>query len=323
MGGLFFDNQKPSDIIANTLVRVTEEELAYWTNITCLYDKHWEFNPGIATVPICFMSIINVTESITAEAPRQRVIVYEAPKGSKESGFSTPTGVAAQHPMYSNNVKAMMDNIVVSPKVYKIDCLVANSLIGPYERQGIQRLSALSEFIGRSVDSGDGGADAAFFNGLSTIMNVTQSTVSGLETASAMIDTLLGGFGGGNTQIATINKNSMLAMAESGHLLLMKKWVGYTYSYGAITNIDIIKRTNEDGVFRATLTFQELPILNITKKETKVSKTFASRANYLASLAARKASLAISIPFIKLTGVVDEAGAPGTDGPKGSVLDLL
>ena len=59
MGGIFnrVDENGNKDIILPTVLRVTSEEINYWTNMTCFYDKYWEFNPAFSTVPISFMHI--------------------------------------------------------------------------------------------------------------------------------------------------------------------------------------------------------------------------------------------------------------------------
>ena len=69
-------NGRDKATILPTVLKVSTEEIDYWTNMTCFYDKYWEFNPGLSTVPISFMHITSVTEIITAQGAEKRVIVY-------------------------------------------------------------------------------------------------------------------------------------------------------------------------------------------------------------------------------------------------------
>ena len=55
-----FSGKKDNAIILPTVLRVSAEEINYWTNMTCLYDKQWVFNPKLSTVPLCFFHIISM-----------------------------------------------------------------------------------------------------------------------------------------------------------------------------------------------------------------------------------------------------------------------
>jgi hypothetical protein len=130
------------------VLKVTSDEIDYWTKMTCFYDKYWEFNPSFSTVPISFMYITNITESITAQGAEKRVIVYEAPKEGL-SDFSFNASITA-HPAYKNNLEVIMDNVIVQPKQYQMEVIVPDSLIGPYHKQGLRRLEALIEHMERT-----------------------------------------------------------------------------------------------------------------------------------------------------------------------------
>jgi len=290
------------DTILPTVLRVAKEELEYWTNMTCFYDKQWEFNPKFSTVPISFMHITKVTEITTAQGSEKRVIVYEDTAPTLENTYKSAQAA------HRNNLEVIQDNVVVQPKIFQMEVIIPDSLIGPYHRQGLSRLSALVEYMQRTS------GDEDKMKTLATGLGYAQTAIDVFDTAASVLDTVLGAFGS-SSQMETMNKNSIDAMAGAGHVVLFKKWTGYDYSYGIITKLEVSKRPTEEGVYRGSITFQETPILNISPKKVKATMSIFEMLQYGAAQTARVLNLAMAYPFIKLTGVMDEAGAPGTDGP--------
>lgn len=305
MGGIFntVDASGNKDIILPTVLRVGQEEIDYWTNMTCFYDKYWEFNPKLSTVPVCFMHITSITEITSAQGAEKRVILYESPATASSAAGFTP-GVGS-HPAYKNNLEVIMDNVVVQPKQYQMEVIIPDSLIGPYHQQGLNRLNALVDYMGLT----DTGPD--FVEKIGTTLRGAQIFIDSVETVASLLDTVLGATLG-STQMATINKNSIEAMAGKGHVVLFKKWTGYDYSYGLITKIDISKKPSENGVYRGSITFQETPILNITKKTISSASSWKDTVRYTTAETARVLNLALALPFMKISGVMDEAGEPGS-----------
>ncbi len=324
MGGIFnhqFDDRKPhknagrsfslskevddilpgKDIILPTVLRVTSEEIDYWTNMTCFYDKYWEFNPAFSTVPISFMHITSVTEIIQAQGAEKRVIVYEAPET-----LGGATGLHTANQGYKNNLEVIMDNVVVHPKQYQMEVIIPDSLIGPFHKQGLARLEALIRYMSLT----DTGSDS--IEKIGNALRVIQVFNDTVDTAAGLTDLILGSTQAGSSQMATINKNSVEAMASKGRVVLFKKWTGYDYCYGIITKIDIAKKPTEDGVYRGSITFQEAPILNISRKKTSAMSSISS-VRATATSIARYVNLGLSLPFLKMTGVMDEAGPVGSD----------
>ena len=312
MGGIFttYNQSYNKKTIMPTVLRVTKEELDYWTNMTCFYDKNWEFNPKLSTVPISFMHITSVTEITTAQGAEKRVIVYEAPQ---EKGKSSLPSVVS-HPAHRSNLEVIMDNVVVQPKQYQMEVVLPASLIGPYHQQGLSRLTSLVEYMQRTDSSND------LLDNISSGIQWAQVAIETFQTASDVLDTVLGATAG-STQMATMNKNSIDAMAGAGHVIVFKRWTGYDYCYGIITKLDISKKPTEEGVFRGSITFQETPILNISTKNLNSSAglltSIGEAASYITAQTARIANLALAYPFIQMTGVMDEAGAPGSSESDG------
>jgi hypothetical protein len=280
---------------------VTTEEIEYWSNMTCLYDKFWEFDPNVSTLPISFFYITSLREVIKAQGAEKRVIVYESPTTDQSSyGFNPKI---AFHPSYKNNLEVIMDNVVVQPKQYQMEIIIPDSLIGPYHRQGLQRLQALVYYIDKVVM----GHDTTLGDRVHEALGVSQTVFDVVETTSNLADIILGTMGS-SAQFSTVNKNSIEAMAAKGHVLVFKKWTGYNYSYGIITDIEISKKPAEQGIHRGVITFQETPILNITNKkfQTTISK-------FVKVMEISKAiNLALAKPFMWLSGVETEAGSVGS-----------
>jgi hypothetical protein len=304
MGGIFYrynDSKRERNLIIPTVLRVTTEEIEYWSNMTCLYDKFWEFDPNVSTLPISFFYITSLREVIKAQGAEKRVIVYESPTTDQSSyGFNPKI---AFHPSYKNNLEVIMDNVVVQPKQYQMEIIIPDGLIGPYHRQGLQRLQALVYYIDKVVM----GHDTKLGDAVHATLGVSQTVFDLVETISNFADIILGTMGS-SAQFSTINKNSIEAMAAKGHVLVFKKWTGYNYSYGIITDIEISKKPAEQGIHRGVITFQETPILNITNKkfQTTLSK-------FVKVMEISKAiNLFLAKPFMLLSGVETEAGPVGS-----------
>lgn len=302
-------------IILPTVLKVTSEEIDYWTNMTCFYDKYWEFEPNFATVPISFMHITSVTEMITAQGAEKRVIVYEAPDTLQGKAGFVDAGISS-HPAYKNNLEVIMDNVVVQPKQYQMEVIIPESLIGPFHKQGLARLEALLYHMEQTnVDSG-------VVSSIANILRGVQVVVGAVEKTASLADLILG-VAGGSSQMSTINKNSIEAMVKKGRVVLFKKWTGYDYSYGIITKMDVADKPTEDGVFRGSITFQETPILNISQKKISPLASL-STARSTATSIARYVNLTLAYPFIQFTGVMEEAGAPGSDtADGGGAFDII
>lgn len=318
MGGLFNDVNPSREVstILPTIIRIGGDELDYWTSMTCFYDKNWNFDPSFSTVPLAFMHVTSCVESITASCPEKRVILYEAPEQSATSKGFNP--VVTQDGSYRNNIEVIMDNVVVQPKQFQLEVIIPDSLIGPYHKQGLARLDALAQYLRRTTSD-----DNSLAKKVSTGIQVAQVFLETVETAFNAFSSILGlASGVGSSQIATMNKNSLEVMAAKGRVVLFKKWAGYNFSYGVITKVDFSKKPSEEGVFRGSITFQEVPILNISYQKTELSSVggwrgLVSTVQSGAVRAARIVNLGLAYPFLKLTGVMDKAGVPGSKTAEG------
>ena len=64
------------------------------------------------------------------------------------------------------------------------------------------------------------------------------------------------------------------------HIVKMKMWNSWEYKYVAIMDMDITKEGTEDGVYEATLTVQEMPIVTMySKSSDRLQKVKFNRKN--------------------------------------------
>ena len=78
------------------------------------------------------------------------------------------------------------------------------------------------------------------------------------------------------------NKESLEVMWRMRHILKMKMWNSWRYKYVAINDIDITKEGTEDGVYEATLTVQEMPIVTMYPGGHGVKSIFEQKNPLLA-----------------------------------------
>jgi hypothetical protein len=260
---------------------------------------YWEHDPTLATIPIAFFHVTNYTLSVSADVAQQRVIVFEDTVDTKETPVSSKN-----NPVYKSHVQAMSDNVVVKPVEYRIEAIVPASPFGPYMRQGINRYAALASYM-NMMDGGEAGDNSA----LNTIMGVVGKIDQVVKIAEVASDAL--GLFVSNNEFATVNHNSLLAMMKSGHILTMKKWTGYNYAYGVLTNFESTKKGNEDDVFRCNISMAEANILNTSNVGSKASTAFSAvrAVSDVLSDVVVLAQMAMASPWIALSGVMTSSEA--------------
>ena len=77
------------------------------------------------------------------------------------------------------------------------------------------------------------------------------------------------------------NKQSLELMWKLRHIVKMKVWNSWEYKYVAIVDIDISKEGTEDGVYEATLTVQEMPIVTMFNQASTRGNKFVYKNPFL------------------------------------------
>jgi hypothetical protein len=292
-GGPVTGGGKSLGVIIPTILQISKDAVAYWTNMTCLYDPYWSETEKI-TLPICMFHLTGFTEAWSNETSRKRVILHEEPK----------TMAQMAETLRKSAVDTAVDNVVKNPKTYSAEVIVPFLPVGRYVSAGVRGITDTIATITELASNGDpatrdsivGSVEAAF------------SVLGGLLKAGTDIVELIDLFAGSGGAAATLNKNSLEAMAESGRILCMKTWAGYDYKYVTITGMTIQKNPLEDDVFRASLQLQEMPILSVTEPKELAAKGIKRSVTESITKGLYEG---LSVPLVGITGVKSaDAGGP-------------
>jgi hypothetical protein len=260
--------------------------------MTALYDPYWSETEQI-TLPICLFQTTNFSETWSNEISRKRVILYEEPQTMVQKGEAMRRGV----------MESAVDNIVKNPKTYNVEAIVPFLPVGRYVSSGVRGITDTITTVAELMSNGDGGARDGIVETTEAIMGLAGGILKAGTEVAALIDQF-----SGTGSAATLNKNSLEAMADSGRVLCMKTWGGYSYKYVVITGLTIQKKPLEDDVFRASMQLQELLVISITEPTDLKAKQPMWNEGEKTVLSAYGL---LSIPLVGITRVEDaEAGGP-------------
>jgi hypothetical protein len=246
-----------------------------------------------------------VTPTRAVEVSKKRVILYEPQGDNKLTEQEMSDGL--RHGV----MQTIVDNSVKQPTTYRMEIIVPFQPIGRYITDGIKTLT--------DTITGIGDLTGGVMGGFSTVWETIFSTVfSSLKTINTVADVVgkLPGMDGASY----INMNSLEAMADSCRVLCMKMWTGYDYKFAMITGMTHDKQPNEDGIFRAALTLQEIPVLAVTRPANPKAPAISRNGAVTAISAVQGALVA---PLIEWTGVNGEDAAGGGKSGKDMLKSML
>jgi hypothetical protein len=291
-------------VIVPTVLQIAADVMNYWTGMTCLFDRYWQEDPKRVSLPVCMFYVKDIAPTYTVETSKKRVLVYEQ-KGDRQASSSD-----LADPMRNNAMRAIVDNAVKQPTSYNMEVILPFQPIGRYITDGVKLFSdvvngMMSIFASDMAGLIDNPAEAKF---LESIINFPGDALSSVFNIVKMASTAADALGRlpGMDGVSYINRNSLEAMAESCRTLCMKMWSGYEYKYVMITNMTYHKQPLEDGVFRATVALQEMPVLTVAPPKDPKAATINRNWVVKAVGAVQKALIE---PVLKLTGV-EEAAEP-------------
>lgn len=243
-----------STILVPTTLNFSNEEVRFWNNLTFFFDRWWEPETDRETLPFCMFQVANYSDAQQAELSKKRVMVYQPPskEGSADAEVTDTAGA----------MQVVVDNIMVQPKTYNLSLIVPSSPAGRWIKSRLQLQRYLQQVLGGFSQSLDE-ATRSFMQGEMTRMAdtmdimrqyVSMSNIYMSNTRRAENDS------GANMA----NKNSLDAMVERGRVLMFKTWMGNDYKYVVVTSKTAEKKGTEDGVWRVSLTVQEVPVLSLT-----------------------------------------------------------
>lgn len=242
-----------SHMLFITGIHCTKNVLTSINGITFLFDPNWEVgNSDVATFPVAFFHLKSFSEILESDISQKQMLFYN-------SG-----AVANSKAVNGSLLNVVADNIVLKPKQYKLEVIIpysdltlslGNSVLNPYQWAGIASFMT-TKSDGTAVDK-----IASFVNLLTPSMALFKNLISSM---------LLIDFNTKNEDFVTrvmstpdYNKNSLETMFNNRSILKLKLWTGWKYKYVALKSIEITKEADEDGVYHASITCQEVPILTV------------------------------------------------------------
>jgi hypothetical protein len=238
-----------------TGIRYHRDMLERLNNMTYIYDVNWSpDNTTKATFPVAFFHVKDkgYHEVMSSEISQKQMLFYNSASERNDSDPALDSGIT--------NIVA--DNIVIKPKVYKLDVIIPYHNLTLLDQSFVFNTHTHSAVVEELLSSKSDKA-VQYINAWSTLSTpytkfikdllrlLINQNYSQFDLNSWITDTV---------QQPDYNKQSLEIMWQMRHIVKMKMWNSWDYKYVAIVDCDITKEGTEDGVYEATLTLQEMPI---------------------------------------------------------------
>lgn len=225
-------------------------------NMTFVYDVNWNPNNSPkATFPVCFFHVKSCHEIMSSEISQKQMLFYNSSIGANASDPSASSGL----------LNVIADNIVTKPKMYKLELIIPYKNLSLLDQSFVyntQTMQAINEALIGKTDLTEASQTFASFGTFTQpyvklVKDILKSLInhSYSFTTQEWIESTL--------HTPDYNKESLEVMWRMRHIVKMKVWNSWRYKYVAINDIDITKEGTEDGVYEATLTVQEMPIISM------------------------------------------------------------
>lgn len=255
-----------------TGIRYHKDMLERLNNITYIYDNNWRAdNSTKATFPVCFFHVKSCHEAMTSEVSTKQMLFYNSALEAKPSDTTASYDPAKN----SGLLNIVADNIVIKPKVYKLDVIIPYHNLTLLDQSFVFNThtnSAVVEALLNAKTNKEGSMLGAWSTlsapYISFIKTLLRTLITGNYGTTSVQDWVTN-----TVQQPDYNKQSLETMWRLRHIVKMKMWNSWEYKYVAIVDMDITKEGTEDGVYEATLTLQEMPIVTMySSKEAKGTK---------------------------------------------------
>lgn len=237
-------------------------------HVTYIYDPEWNPNNSTkATFPVCFFHVKNMHEVMTAEVSQKTMLFYNS--NSSPSNATSDVGI----------LNVVADNVVTKPKSYKLDIVVPYqdlSLLNQSFIYNTQTMQAITTALLKT--SGKTSAVASWSTLSQPMVKFYKDFLKTLLTQRK--DGSADDFINNVMNQPDYNKNSLECMWQLRRVLKMKVWNSWEYKYVTITDLDITKEGTEDGVYEATLTVQEMPVIYALRKKDISGFKYKNNALY-------------------------------------------
>lgn len=252
-------NVQPVTVI--TGLKYNTSLVKVFNNLTFLYDPNWEYQQGEPTYPIAFFYVKSMTEQMSSDVSQKPMLFYNT---AGDSTDSTKGGL----------MNIVADNIVLKPKVYKLDIIVPAN--GSTLKNSSFSFDAITNVNGFLFSNGE-------FKG-STGLDIASRIVN---ISLGILETLFKGLYGTSVSASSIcnmllqqqdyNKASIEYMWSNRRILKLKLWNGWKFKYLIIKDFDVTKVGENGDFYEGTLTCQEVPILTFRKQAESASLTALSK----------------------------------------------
>lgn len=256
-----------------TGIRYHKDMLERLNNMTYLFDPNWNINnSNKASFPVAFFHVKGYHEAMSSEVSQKQMLFYNSDGASNNADPSVDSGL----------LNVVADNIVIKPKVYKLDVLIPYHNLSLLDQSFVFNMHTASAInaimIGKEPKSGDkmlqtyGNLLSPYTNFIKTLLRQMVNINFHASFEDWVRDTV---------QQPDFNKQSLELMWKLRHIVKMKLWNSWEYKYVAIVDIDISKEGTEDGVYEATLTVQEMPIITMFNQASIRGNKFVYKNPFL------------------------------------------
>lgn len=236
-----------------TGINFSKSMLAAINHITYIYNPNWRIGDSdTATFPVAFFHVKSIHEKYEAKVSQKQMIFYNSIKNTNPVKGTGSLNVIA-------------DNIIIQPKQYIMDVII------PYDNltllEGMSTPALAPYQVNNVIYTSFGGSNEnntarAFSVVAGVARNVVMSILRLLvNLGNLQNQTTFEELYKTVTATKDFNKKSLEEMFYNRGILKMKMWDSWKYKYVAITGMDITKEGTEDGVYEASITFQEVPIM--------------------------------------------------------------
>ena len=261
LSALTSSNRKVQPVTVITGLRYKTSQVKVFNNLTFLYDPNWEYQQGEPTYPIAFFYVKSMTEQMSSDVSQKPMLFYNT---AGDSNDSTKGGL----------MNIVADNIVLKPKVYKLDIIVPAN--GSTLKNSSFSFDTITNVNGFLFSNGE-------FKG-STGLDVSSRIVN---ISLGILETLFKGLYGTSVSASSIcnmllqqqdyNKASVEYMWSNRRILKLKLWNGWKFKYLIIKDFDVTKVGENGDFYEGTLTCQEVPILTFREQSESASLTALSK----------------------------------------------
>lgn len=244
-----------------TGIKFYKSILEHMNHMTYIYDPEWSpDNSTKATLPVCFFHTKGMHEVMATDVSQKPMLFYnsnaEADKSTVDAGL----------------LNVVADNIVIRPKTYKLDVIIPYNDLSLLNQSFIFNTATM-----QSINSALLQTSSKASNALSSWSTMSQPYIKLIkDIIKALLvhrpDLSANEFVNNVMSTPDYNKNSLECMWQLRRILKLKVWNSFDYKYVVITDLDITKEGTEDGVYEATMTLQEMPIIYSMHKAPPAEK---------------------------------------------------